>query len=331
MKNVISIDVEDWFHILNCQATPDIGQWRGLESRIEPDLERLLALLDETHTRVTFFWLGWCAQQYKSLLRRCHAAGHEIGCHTYAHRICRTIGPLAFRNEIRAARLMLEDAIGAAVTTFRSPGLATNNCGCAARCFQIIREAGYICDSSLWCRGPVGMTQDEQLGVYTIETAAGPLLEVPVSTMTMGGRALMPLGGGHLRVLPSWLIRRRISQLHREGRPFVLYIHPRDLDPEGPCLPLNRWRRFKFSVNRKTAAQKIAWLCSTYTVSTIHELAALGERTPVPAHRQQEDRDLGAAYQGQEGIQEISAPHGPRDRPQQTRSSGHLHPRPASV
>lgn len=42
-KSVLSIDVEDWFHILDSDGTPPIEQWDGLESRIEANLEKMLA------------------------------------------------------------------------------------------------------------------------------------------------------------------------------------------------------------------------------------------------------------------------------------------------
>lgn len=273
--NVLSIDVEDWFHILDSPATPTIERWGRLESRLQLNLERLLALLDETNTRVTLFWLGWAGQRYKGLLRRCHEAGHEIASHSYSHALCRKIGPSAFREEILRARLVLEDTIGNGVRTFRAPGLEVNKCLCASWCLQLVKEAGYEYDSSTWCRGPAHADASSRTpGIYTIETDAGPLVEVPVSAVMLGGRPVMPLGGGHLRILPKWLIRRRINQLQNDGNPFVIYVHPRDIDADGPCLPLGGWRRFKFSVNRQNTESKISWLCHTYALSTISKLVA---------------------------------------------------------
>jgi hypothetical protein len=34
-RKIFTIDVEDWFHILENPAVPAMSQWDGLESRVE--------------------------------------------------------------------------------------------------------------------------------------------------------------------------------------------------------------------------------------------------------------------------------------------------------
>ena len=66
----LTIDVEEWFHILDDPAVPDFGQWAGLESRLQRNMELLLSLLDEYKVKATMFWLGWAAEKHPILLHR---------------------------------------------------------------------------------------------------------------------------------------------------------------------------------------------------------------------------------------------------------------------
>ena len=56
---MLSIDVEEWFHILDSPAVPSLDGWNSLESRVDESLECILDLLDQYNVKATFFWLGW--------------------------------------------------------------------------------------------------------------------------------------------------------------------------------------------------------------------------------------------------------------------------------
>ena len=86
--NAFCVDLEEWWHI--CAAdTPytDPATWDAAPPFVVKDTEVLMRLLDETGTRGTFLTVGWVAQKYPSLIKRLADAGHEIGCHTYYHRV----------------------------------------------------------------------------------------------------------------------------------------------------------------------------------------------------------------------------------------------------
>ncbi|MGH7177035.1 MAG: polysaccharide deacetylase family protein, partial [Tepidisphaeraceae bacterium] len=78
---IFSVDVEDWFHILETSAAPTIEQWDALPSHVERCFRRMLALFAEKNARVTCFFLGWVADKFPHLVREAAAAGHEIACH----------------------------------------------------------------------------------------------------------------------------------------------------------------------------------------------------------------------------------------------------------
>jgi hypothetical protein len=51
--NILTFDVEDWFHILDNDSTKTAVEWSRYESRIHANMERIFSLLNET--KVTVF------------------------------------------------------------------------------------------------------------------------------------------------------------------------------------------------------------------------------------------------------------------------------------
>jgi len=267
----LTIDVEDWFHILDSSATPSIERWSSLESRIERNLERLLTLLDTYSVKVTFFWLGWLAEQHKNLVRRCQNAGHEIASHGYAHVLAYEVGEKAFRQDITRAKAVLEDIIGEAVRGFRAPGFSITKE--AVWAFDVIAESGYQYDSSIFptLRGHGGMS-DSPLGLYFIKTRSDHLLEIPMSIIEILGSRKSLFGGGYLRLANKLMINWGIHRLHTTGLPLIVYVHPREIDSGQPHLSLTLMRRFKYYVKLNSTLPKLKWLCKNYSFCTMLEM-----------------------------------------------------------
>ncbi len=62
--------------------------------------------------------------------------------------------------------------------------------------------------------------------------------------------------------------------MHRKGQPLIVYVHPREIDPNHPRLPLGPRRRFKCYVNLRSTMPKLKWLCEHYTFTTMATVAA---------------------------------------------------------
>ncbi|MEJ2649111.1 MAG: DUF3473 domain-containing protein [Sedimentisphaerales bacterium] len=251
----LTIDVEDWFHILDSPAVPKIDAWSSLESRIERNVNTLLELLDSHSVKATFFWLGWLAERHKKLVRKCMEAGHEIACHGYAHVLAYEVGPDGFREDIHRA----------------APGFGVTKK--APWAFNIISEAGYQYDSSVFpaAHGHGGMS-DSPLGMYFIETPKGHLLEIPMSIIEIFRHRTSLFGGGYLRLANIHMIKWGIEKLRSGGQPLIIYVHPREIDPGHPRLPLSMLRQFKCYVNLKSTKPKLKWLCEHYSFCTLLEM-----------------------------------------------------------
>lgn len=285
--NVLSIDVEDWFHILNDRAVPKAEHWGSLESRIERNIDQILELLHNQGIRATFFWLGWLAERNKSLLRRCYDEGHEIASHSYNHVLPWKVGAEGFKDDITRAKKILEDIIGEEVRGFRTAGFGITDH--AKWAFDVIAEVGYEYDSSI---APPALGRNNkppcknskcaalgrnnvpacQSGICIMDTQKGPLIEIPVSAFTLFGFRLGLFGGGYLRFLPKWFIRSRTEKLYAAGRPLILYVHPREFDPDHPRLPLEVIRYFRSYYNLKSTLPKLQWLCENNNFIKMHEL-----------------------------------------------------------
>ncbi len=270
--NSLTIDVEDWFHILDSPAVPNIEQWSNLESRIKGNVEKILIMLDSFSVRATFFWLGWAAERHKDILQQCCKAGHEIASHGYAHVLAYKVGKEGFKHDIEWGKKVLEDITGSDIKGFRAAGFGIKDDTKWA--FDIIKEVGYEYDSSIFpsTRGHGGAAKSP-LGSYIINTKAGPLPEISMSAINIMGKKLNLFGGGYLRLAPRSLIEWGIKKLHKSNHPLIVYVHPREIDPEHPRLSLCMFRRFKSYVNLKSTMPKLQWLCRNYKFVPMRELA----------------------------------------------------------
>jgi polysaccharide deacetylase family protein (PEP-CTERM system associated) len=270
---VMSIDVEEWFHILSSPIAPKQEQWPTLESRSDANVNTLLDLLHDHSIHATFFWLGWMAERHKFLLRRCSEAGHEVASHGHSHVLPREVGPVDFRKDIEHAKKILEDITGRPVHGFRTAGFGIH--GETEWAFEIIKEVGYEYDSSVFpSHHNRRCIHHRRSGPYWISTRAGPLIEIPVSAVDVLGYKLFLFGGGYLRLAPQRLIQWGVRQLHRAGAPLIVYVHPREIDPEQPRLPLPLLRRFRCYVNLGSTMPKLTWLCRNCTFVPMIEMAA---------------------------------------------------------
>jgi polysaccharide deacetylase family protein (PEP-CTERM system associated) len=278
--NAFCVDLEEWFHVCGVE-TPysDPESWKDAPSLVVGDTEVLLRLLDEAGARGTFVAVGWIAERYPELIERIAAAGHEIGCHGYYHRLVYELEPEEFRADLGRALELLRDLSGQPVRTFRAPGFSMKrDCFWA---YPILRELGIEIDISIVPAsrdhgGVPGFTRDP----FLLHTEAGDLKVFPVSVVRLLGRTVPFSGGGYLRLLPLSLIRYGFRQNHREGRPGMSYIHPREHNPDQPRLPLPLLKYFKYYVGIRGTEEKLRRILARYRFGTVAEVIDGLERFP---------------------------------------------------
>lgn len=235
MRNVFTVDLEEWFHICGVGGELAPSNWDRLPSRVEQTTLTLLDLLDETRVPATFFVVGWVAERHGKLVERVRDAGHEIGSHGYAHARAYDLGPSAFRADLRRSLAALTSAGVPEVTAFRAPEWSVNERSPWA--IGILAEEGFRLDAS---RAPVRIVGD--VGYprtpHVLQTAAGPITEVPPLVADRFGQVL-PMGWGWgLRMSSPRRVLRAIERVNRTGNPAVLTVHPWEIDEEPPRVRL---------------------------------------------------------------------------------------------
>ena len=243
-EHFFTVDVEEHFQVSAFDAVVSRADWTHLAGRLDRNVPLLLEELARAGATGTFFVLGWVARHRPHIVREIAGAGHEIASHGYWHQRVNTQGPDAFREDIRSSRETLEDLVGARVRGYRAPSFSIVR-GCEWA-FDVLVEEGFQYDSSVF---PIRRAGYGYAGAprepYDIVRASGQLKEVPLATTRWGGVVIPAAGGGYLRQFPFWLIRRAFAEARARGIPATFYIHPWELDPDQPRMPVGLVTRMR--------------------------------------------------------------------------------------
>ncbi len=244
--NAMTVDVEDWFQVQAFAGSIARADWDSLPRRVEANTDRFLAMFESAGVRATFFTLGWVADRHPALVRRIVAGGHELASHGYAHRLAHEQTPEDFREDVGRARRLLEDVGGVPVVGYRAPTFSINTRNPWA--FGILADEGHTYSSSIYpIRHDLYGMPDAPRTPHRV--ADGRLLEIPMTTVRVGGRNLPCAGGGYFRLLPYALFRTGLRRVNRDQRG-MFYTHPWEIDPGQPrndAAP--RMARFRHYVN----------------------------------------------------------------------------------
>jgi polysaccharide deacetylase family protein (PEP-CTERM system associated) len=279
----MSIDVEDYFHVSVFDGIVPRSQWERMESRVVRNTQRLMELFDEFRVRSTFFVLGWVAERHPRLVQQIAERGHEVASHGYAHRLIYDQTPAAFRDDVRRAKHLLEDACGRQVLGYRAPSYSITPRSLWA--LDVLVEEGYEYDSSIF---PI---RHDRYGIpvshrspYTIERTVGRLVEVPGSTTRFGPLNLPIAGGGYFRILPYWWTRWGIKRVNRiERRPAVFYLHPWEIDAEQPRLTAGALGQLRHYRHLDQTEQRLRQLLTDFRFDTVDTVVRDVRSAPVAA------------------------------------------------
>lgn len=262
--NAFSIDVEGFVES-NAQSfhIPDkyINQSRE-NHEIECNIDVLLEVLDKVSVKATFFFVGRLAHDIPGVVRKVAEAGHEIGCHNYAHLRIFGIDKNEFKEKISAAKYRLEDVSGQKVYGFRAPDFSITDKSIWA--LDILKEAGFVYDSSIY---PFGL--HDVYGIKeakpSIHTLPNGLIEFPMSTIELLGRRIPFGGGGYFRLYPLALTKMFLAKLNKQGHPAIFYIHPYEVGPMIPKVTeLSAYRKFRHYYNCKNGSKRIKKLLKLF-------------------------------------------------------------------
>lgn len=231
---VLTIDLEEWFHVVGVPALKEIPLWDKLPVRITESLPKLLDFLSGNNAKATFFIVGWIAQKYPCLIKRIVDSGHTVGNHTMYHRALFDQDRNAFREELKESIQILSDITGKKTSAFRAPSWTIKNSEWA---YEILAENGITISSSLL---PVLFLSGKNRCTtpHHVKTSSGNVLEIPAFTGNFLGIRIPAGGSWTFRMLgPKWSMVQE-ERVRKNGFLPVYWSHPYEWDESPPLFPL---------------------------------------------------------------------------------------------
>jgi peptidoglycan-N-acetylglucosamine deacetylase len=278
VKNILTVDVEDWYHICDIEQILPRSSWDRCESRVFINVEKILSLLSRFKVKATFFILGYVAEKTPEVVKMIYAEGHEIASHGYGHVQVYKQRKDEFLQDLLRSKTLIEGVVGERgekIAGYRAPEWSI--CGGKRDSFwalDLLVQNGFLYDSSIAPLRFIGIPKAPRTP-YTLSTPHGEIGEFPPLVMRspLGN---LPIGGGWgLRIFPYQSIRRTIDRLNRLGHPVLIFCHPSDFDTLPPKIALPWIKRFVCYGKIRTTEERMTRLLNDFEFTTVKK-ALLG-------------------------------------------------------
>ncbi len=274
--NALSIDLEEWYHSELVEGR------RSSISQAAEATRPILDLLDRYQTKASFFVVGEVAEQNPDLIRSIFQKGHEIGCHTFSHKLVWNLNEGLFRAELERFHSVMEDILGQVkIKGFRAPCFSIDNRNLWA--LKVLRDTGYQYDTSIFplrinplygIRGAPTRPYRISLDDVRKEDAQSPLLEFPLCPLRIG-RLKIPISGGfYLRALPQLFLRWGLRRINR-SQPFLVYFHPWEGYEKTPRFNLPLFNRVVSYYGISSALKKFEYLLNHFKFDRVDQVLGL--------------------------------------------------------
>jgi polysaccharide deacetylase family protein (PEP-CTERM system associated) len=256
-QHLLTVLVEDYFHVGAFEKLIQQRQWQHFDPRYERNTMKTLDLLDDFKVKATFFILGWIAEQNPKLVREIAARGHEVASRGFYHRSLHYLTNEEFREDLRRTNRALEDASGQKVIGYRSAEkLSYKN---DSWVLDVLAEEGMLYDASFL---PKAKDPSAKRLAHQHISDGRVIWEFPYSTQNLGGYLLPISGGNYFRQIPYTMLKYAVKDWHEKREaPFMLYFHVWELDPEQPRISAassyNRVRHYR-------KLDKMEWVIKEY-------------------------------------------------------------------
>jgi polysaccharide deacetylase family protein (PEP-CTERM system associated) len=259
--NILTFDIEEWFHLLDHPGTRTEGDWVNFPVRIHENMERIMEMLAQNKQSATFFCLGWVARKYPEIIRQISDLGHEIATHSDLHQLAYQQNRNQFSEDLSRSIQSLESLTGKIVRAYRAPGFSLKEEN--KWVFEELLKNGIEIDCSIFPakRAHGGFENFGQQEPCWVEMNGVRLKEFPINVSSIGNFPLIFSGGGYFRLFPSWVL----DQLWKDQRYIMTYFHPRDFDAGQPMIEdLSFIRKFKSYYGLSSAMGKLEFLIKKY-------------------------------------------------------------------
>jgi len=266
--NILTFDVEEWFHILDHESTKSQKYWSNYEYRLDKNIDDLLKILQKHNQKATFFCLGWLNKKHKHIIKKLDEYGYEIGSHSMYHQLVYNQKVSEFEEDLKESIHSLEDTIGKKITTYRAPGFSVKEEN--RWFFELLLKYGIKIDCSIFPakRAHGGFDNFSFSKPSLIKSKEIFLKELPMNTFNIFGKKFIFTGGGYFRITPLSFLDYHI----RYSDYIMTYMHPHDFDKNKPLLSdLSPIRKFKSKVGLKSSMKKLEYLIKNHEFLDIAE------------------------------------------------------------
>ncbi|MFC2098659.1 polysaccharide deacetylase family protein [Bacteroidota bacterium] len=273
----MSVDVEEWFHIPSgTDNILQIDQWDTAIGRVQEVLPRMMDVFERNQITATFFFLGWLAEKHPYLVKETLKRGHEVATHGYAHKLIYNQTPDEFDKDIYKSKSIIENITGQGVIGYRAPGFSITPS--TEWAFEILAKHGIKYDSSIFPgKRFYGYHEGFPKEPLIVETIENTIVEFPQTVVDFGLFNISCFGGGYFRLFPKSIILKMSGIIRKAGRPLILYIHPRDIDPDQPQMPFSYLTRKRFYLNVSKTEKKLADITSRFNFKSFEKVLSNDE------------------------------------------------------
>jgi polysaccharide deacetylase family protein (PEP-CTERM system associated) len=269
--NILTFDIEEWFHILDNESTKSEKEWANFDYRLDANMDRIFNLLEKHQQKATFFCLGWVAREFPHIIKKIHENGYEIATHSDRHQLAYDQTQEEFRTDLHTSMSAIEDTTGVKVTSYRAPGFSLKSDN--SWVFDELIDSGITIDCSIFParRTHGGFERFGHAEPAIVKRGDATIKEFPINLYEFMGRNLIFSGGGYFRLLPYPLIK----MMMKHSDYVMTYFHPRDFDAGQPMIKeLSAVRRFKSYYGLGGAFKKLEKLITDFDFVDIREADA---------------------------------------------------------
>jgi len=259
--NILTFDIEEWFHILDNDSTKTEQEWSNFEYRLDANMDKIFELLERKDQKATFFCLGWVAREFPHILKKIDDMGFEIATHSDTHQLAYEQSKGEFKTDLERSIKSIEDITSKKVSIYRAPGFSIKEEN--KWVFEELVKHGIEIDCSVFPakRTHGGFESYGHAEPSILEIGDVSLKEFPINLFKFGSKNLIFSGGGYFRIFPYWMIK----QMMKRSDYVMTYFHPRDFDPDQPIIEdLSTVRRFKSYVGLSSAFDKLERLITDF-------------------------------------------------------------------
>lgn len=250
---VLSIDVEDWYHLeyfqkLNCDKSQKI---------LAEGTYNFLDLIQNEKIKATFFVVGEEINNYTELIEQIKKDGNELAAHSYTHTRPLIQSIKDFTYESSKVKSELEKLLGVEGIGYRAPCFSLD-----INRYEKLKELGYKYDSSKINAGFHPLYGELNLNAsstfFDNVFKEDHFYEFELPTVKFLGRNIPISGGGWIRILPWPLYKYLIKKFISTSNTFFFFIHPFELTSSNINLPkeASLLMKMRFSIGRKKGLKR---------------------------------------------------------------------------